>query len=104
MIFNSKLSTKYQKFRSKLLDFLVKEPKKGTGMESVTLFNQEDNHDKVYEVKLVNESGSYRVDFAYGRRGNNLKEGNKGTFATYQQAKLVFDKLVQKKMSEGYTI
>ncbi|MFQ4140625.1 WGR domain-containing protein [Chlorogloeopsis sp. ULAP02] len=69
-----------------------------------TLHFQEGSSDKVYEVDLCQVSeGRYVVNFRYGRRGSNLKEGTKTTQALpLQEAQRVFNKLVEEKTKKGY--
>ncbi len=69
-----------------------------------TLFYQEGNSDKVYEVDLCQTGQDlYVVNFRYGRRGTNLKEGVKTSQAVpLAQAQKVFDQLVTSKTKKGY--
>ena len=68
------------------------------------LYFSEEKSDKVYEVSLC-ESGQdlYLVNFKYGRRGANLREGTKTIFpVTYKEGLEIFDKLVASKVKKGY--
>ncbi|WP_452599838.1 WGR domain-containing protein, partial [Pontimicrobium sp. MEBiC01747] len=70
-----------------------------------TLYFSEGKSDKVYEVDLC-ESGSdlYIVNFRYGRRGANLREGTKTVFPVpYDEALKVFNSLVSSKEKKGYS-
>ena len=70
-----------------------------------TLYFSEGKSDKVYEVDLC-ESGSdlFVVNFRYGRRGANLREGTKTVFpVSYDEALVVFSNLVSSKESKGYS-
>lgn len=70
-----------------------------------TLYFSEGKSDKVYEVDLC-ESGSdlYIVNFRYGRRGANLREGTKTVFPVpYEEALKVFNSLVASKEKKGYS-
>jgi predicted DNA-binding WGR domain protein len=69
-----------------------------------TLHYREGTSDKVYEVDLCEVgAGRYVVNFRYGRRGSNLKEGTKTTQpASETEARKVFDKLVASKVNSGY--
>jgi predicted DNA-binding WGR domain protein len=69
-----------------------------------TLLCQEGSSDKVYEVDLCQVEGDkYLVNFRYGRRGSNLKEGTKTTEAVnLKAAEQVFEKLVASKVKGGY--
>jgi predicted DNA-binding WGR domain protein len=65
-------------------------------IQRTTLLYQEGNSDKVYEVDLCQTSEDlYVVNFRYGRRGTNLKEGVKTAQPVPEaQAQKVFDELV----------
>ncbi|MCJ8281027.1 MAG: WGR domain-containing protein, partial [Rivularia sp. ALOHA_DT_140] len=69
-----------------------------------TLHYQKDSSDKVYEVDLCEVAeDKYLVNFRYGRRGANLKEGTKTTQPiALTKAEQVFDKLVGEKTRKGY--
>ncbi|WP_088240393.1 HEAT repeat domain-containing protein [Calothrix rhizosoleniae] len=73
-------------------------------IKKTTLHYQQGSSDKVYEVDLCEITpGSYVVNFRYGKRGANLKEGAKTTKAvTLVKAQQVFDKLVAEKTNKGY--
>ncbi len=73
-------------------------------IKKTTLHYQQGSADKVYEVDLCEITpGSYVVNFRYGKRGGNLKEGTKTTKAvTLVKAQQVFDKLVAEKTKKGY--
>ena len=73
-------------------------------IESIKLYFQEGNSDKVYEVDLCQvENDLYVVNFRYGRRGANLREGAKTVFpVAYEEAKNEYDKLVSSKVKKGY--
>lgn len=68
------------------------------------LYFQDDRSDKVYEVDLCKVGENlYSVNFRYGRRDANLKEGTKtDTAVALAQAEKVFDKLVAEKVKKGY--
>lgn len=73
-------------------------------IKRTALYFQDDRSDKIYEVDLC-QSGEnlYSVNFRYGRRGANLKEGTKtDTAVPLAQAEKVFDKLVAEKVKKGY--
>jgi predicted DNA-binding WGR domain protein len=73
-------------------------------IKRTTLYFQEGTSDKVYEVDLCQvDEKNYVVNFRYGRRGTNLKEGTKTTTAIpLTQAEKVFDKLIKEKTDKGY--
>jgi len=66
---------------------------------------REGNSDKVYEVDLCETDGKFVVNFRYGRRGANLKEGTKtATPVSMAQAETIFQKLVDEKTGKGYRV
>lgn len=73
-------------------------------IERTILLYQEGNSDKIYEVDLCQTGQDlYVVNFRYGRRGTNLKEGVKTTQAVPEaQARKVFNQLVASKVKKGY--
>ncbi len=73
-------------------------------IKTIKLNYQEGNSDKVYEVDLCEtDDNLYLVNFRYGRRGTNLKEGTKTVFpVSLPEAESVFDKLVSSKTKKGY--
>ena len=75
-------------------------------VKQTNLYFQNEKSDKVYEVDLceVGEN-EYVVNFRYGRRGANLKDGSKTPLPeTYEKAQIIFDKLVDSKIKKGYQI
>jgi predicted DNA-binding WGR domain protein len=73
-------------------------------IKRTSLFYQEGSSDKVYEVDLCEVSpGRYVVNFRYGRRGSNLREGVETVQALpLNEAQRAFDKLVGSKVKKGY--
>lgn len=73
-------------------------------VRQASLAYQGGTSDKVYEVDLC-EVGPERfvVNFRYGRRGSNLRDGTKTTTPVSRaEADKVFDRLVASKKAEGY--
>lgn len=73
-------------------------------IQQTKLHFQDAKSDKVYEVDLY-EVGSetYLVNFRYGRRGKQLREGTKTDLpVALEVAKKLFDKLVNDKKKKGY--
>ncbi|MCI0486926.1 MAG: WGR domain-containing protein [Blastocatellia bacterium] len=73
-------------------------------IKQTVLVYREGRSDKVYEVDLC-EVGQdrYVVNFRYGRRGTQLKEGTKTTTPLPRKdAEKVFDSLVNSKTKKGY--
>ncbi|MBW4575055.1 MAG: HEAT repeat domain-containing protein [Aphanothece sp. CMT-3BRIN-NPC111] len=73
-------------------------------IKRTTLLYQAGSSDKVYEVDLCRTGQDrYLVNFRYGRRGTNLKEGTKTVQALpLIEAQRVFDKLVNSQIQKGY--
>ncbi len=66
---------------------------------------KEGNSDKLYEVDLCEINGNYVVNFRYGRKGTELKEGTKTTLPVNQaEAEKIFQKLVDEKTRKGYHV
>jgi predicted DNA-binding WGR domain protein len=73
--------------------------------EFVTLYFKDAKSDKVYQASLEEVHGGYGfvVNFAFGRRSGNLKEGTKTPDPVhYDEAKEIYDELVFSKRSKGY--
>jgi len=65
---------------------------------STTLYFKDTKSDKQYNASLEKFGRLFVVNFAYGKRGGNLKEGTKThTPVAYDQAKIIYDKLVKSK-------
>ena len=73
-------------------------------VKRVCLYYQAGNSDKVYEVDLCQiAEDKYLVNFRYGRRGKNLKEGSKTVQAvSLAEAEKLFNKLITDKKKKGY--
>lgn len=73
-------------------------------IKQTTLYYQDDRSDKIYEVDLLAAGDDgYIVNFRYGRRGSNLKEGTKTSNpVSLRDAEVIFDKLVKEKTKKGY--
>ena len=72
--------------------------------EHITLYYRQGTSDKVYQASIEEKGGGYVVHFAYGRRGSTLSTGTKTPEPVpYEQAKAIYDKLVNEKMAKGYT-
>jgi predicted DNA-binding WGR domain protein len=66
---------------------------------------REGNSDKIYEVDLCETNGLFLVNFRYGKRGADLKEGTKTNGAVAQaEAEKIFQKLVDEKTRKGYQV
>lgn len=73
-------------------------------IEQASLSFQQGNSDKIYEAEICEVGNNeFVVNFRYGRRGSTLKEGTKTVFpVSYEEAKKVFDNLVNSKTVKGY--
>ena len=72
-------------------------------MESITLYFREGSSDKVYQASIRPQGEGFMVHFAYGRRGSTLSTGTKtSTPVSHNEAKRIYDKLIQEKTSKGY--
>jgi predicted DNA-binding WGR domain protein len=73
-------------------------------IKKVSLYFNEGNSDKVYEIDLCDIGNErYVVNFRYGRRGTTLKEGTKTESAVdLQKAESIFNSLEEEKRAKGY--
>ncbi len=69
------------------------------------LYFKEGNSDKVYEIDLCEVGNEkYVVNFRYGRRGAQLKEGSKTPVpVSLAEAEKMYDTVETEKISKGYT-
>ncbi len=69
-----------------------------------TLVYQAGSSDKVYEVDLCEvASDRYVVNYRYGKRGGNLREGAETVAAVpLIEAQKIFDRLIRSKITKGY--
>lgn len=66
---------------------------------------REGNSDKIYEVDLCEVGEQFLVNFRYGKRGTELKEGSKTTNpVSRQEADKIFQKLIDEKTRKGYHV
>jgi len=71
--------------------------------KSTNLYFKDAKSDKVYKVSLEQDGDLYIVNFAYGKRGGNLKEGTKTAKPVdYDKALSIYEKLVKSKTDKGY--
>jgi bifunctional non-homologous end joining protein LigD len=70
-------------------------------IQAVNLACQEGNHDKVYNLQLVEVDGGYNVAFQYGRRGSTLNAGVKNkTPVTIEAAQKIYAGILKEKTSK----
>ena len=70
----------------------------------ISLYFTHGTSDKEYHVQLDNKGEGYLVNFQYGKRGGTLKAGTKTKEPiSLDKAQKVYDKLVQSKISKGYS-
>jgi hypothetical protein len=75
----------------------------GTTKKKVALFFQEGTSDKEYHLALAESGGKYVVNFKYGRRGSNLKDGTKTPSpVSLEEAEKIYAKYLKEKTREGY--
>ncbi|MCB1052030.1 MAG: hypothetical protein KDC71_15635, partial [Acidobacteria bacterium] len=69
------------------------------------LFFKQGSSDKVYEVDLCEVSdGKFVVNFRYGRRGSNLKDGSKTALpVVFERAEAIYNDLIAEKKKGGYS-
>ena len=73
-------------------------------LRSIDLHYQDNRSDKVYHLAIIDEyeTSTFRVLFAYGRRGSTLKFGEKYAGANLVAAEKIYWKIESEKRSEGY--
>jgi len=73
-------------------------------VKQTTLYFKDEKSDKVYEVDLCETpGGEFLVNFRYGRRGANLREGTKTKSPVDREAaEKLFESLVASKTKKGY--
>ncbi|PSB56509.1 WGR domain-containing protein [Chamaesiphon polymorphus] len=73
-------------------------------IQRTTLVYQAGSSDKVYEVDLCQVAPDrYMVNYRYGRRGGNLREGAETVAAVpLNEAQRVFERLIRSKVTKGY--
>jgi len=71
--------------------------------QNITLYLKDAKSDKAYNVSLEKSKKLYIVNYAYGKRGGNLKEGTKTPKpVTYDKALAIYEKLIKSKTDKGY--
>jgi len=71
--------------------------------ENIILYFKDAKSDKQYNASLEKSGKLFIVNFAYGKRDGNLKEGTKTpTPVDYEKAKKIYDKLVKSETDKGY--
>ena len=71
--------------------------------KQINLSFKDAESDKVYHVSLEKSSKLFVVNFAYGKRGGNLKEGTKTPEpVAYDKALAIYEKLVKSKTDKSY--
>lgn len=73
-------------------------------IKQTKLYFSEGKSDKVYEVDLCENQELFVVNFRYGRRGAQLREGTKTVFpVSHEEAEKIFKALVKSKEKKGYS-
>jgi len=71
--------------------------------KNTILYFKDAKSDKQYNASLEKSGNKFVVNFAYGKRDGNLKEGTKTTTpVAYEKALAIYDKLVKSKTDKGY--
>lgn len=74
-------------------------------IDRTDLWYQAGSSDKVYQAEILQKGSGYVVNFAYGRRGSNLKSGTKtASPVSLSKAQEVYDKLIAEKTGKGYQV
>ena len=74
-----------------------------TVLRSDYLHYQAGNSDKVYRMRLIQETdGMCAIIAEYGRRGSVLKTINKGSYTRYEPAEREYYQLLDEKIQKGY--
>lgn len=64
---------------------------------------QENGSNKEYHFQMIEENGSYVINFQYGAIGKALKDGTKtATPVSLEKANKQFDSMVKERLSKGY--
>jgi bifunctional non-homologous end joining protein LigD len=72
--------------------------------KATTLYFREGSSDKIYQVELVQSGEGWKVNFAFGRRGDTLQAGGKTAKPQpYAVAHSIYLKLLTQKLAKGYT-
>jgi bifunctional non-homologous end joining protein LigD len=72
-------------------------------IQKISLFFKDGSSDKEYNTQLIETSGTYSVNFQYGRRGSTLTSGTKTpTPVSLEAATKIYNKLIAEKMGKGY--
>jgi bifunctional non-homologous end joining protein LigD len=70
--------------------------------DSIVLYYQNGPSDKEYRASIDEQPDGCSVNFAFGRRGSTLQTGTKVVRCSYEQARVVYDRLVREKEAKGY--
>ena len=74
-------------------------------IQAVRLTFTAGSSDKEYRLHLIEDKGSYVVNFQYGRRNGTLKGGTKTSSPVSKaEAEKIFNKYLKEKTSEGYVL
>lgn len=71
--------------------------------KNITLYFKDAKSDKIYKASLEKKGKLFIVNFAYGKRDGNLKEGTKTPKpVSYEKAEVIYNKLIKSKTDKGY--
>src|SRR5579859_1059211 len=68
------------------------------------LYNDSDNHDKVYNVAIKDTLSKYIVIAEWGARLGVLKQQEKYTGTSLTSARIIFNDLIKEKKAKGYRV
>jgi bifunctional non-homologous end joining protein LigD len=72
--------------------------------ERAELYFRQGSSDKVYHLQLENVDDKWSVEAQWGRRGSALQSDAKANGVPYEEAKLVYDRILREKTGKGYQI
>ena len=72
-------------------------------IQNINLSYSHGTSDKVYNIRMEEEAGMYRVVVEYGRRGGNLRTDIKNRWNRWGPVIGIYDKVLSEKLQKGYT-
>src|SRR5580658_9072889 len=72
--------------------------------ERAELYFQQGSSDKVYHLQLENVQDQWSVQAQWGRRGSALQSDVKVNGTSYEEARRVYDRILQEKTGKGYQV
>lgn len=99
----------YLTLRASILEKAIIEPVSDKMMSEIILYFTEKakNHDKEYRVRIMEVSGGYNVEYAFGKRGSvgarKYNLSNENGPISLPLAKSLMEDMIGKKRKKGYT-